>query len=133
MLESCFQRLFGVIRHVEFTFPQNGGGTVCNLRFFFFFSFSVAGPLARVFEIKSRNCAKKVLCYRKTDISVYDNFSREYLSQILSGNVCKTVPCKISNMKGVDIFLSLESSLFFITLCVRNNFKIPNGLRDRGT
>ena len=35
MLESCFQRLFGIIRHVEFTFPQNGGGTVCNLRFFF--------------------------------------------------------------------------------------------------
>ena len=33
MIESCFQRLFGVIGHVEFTFPQNGGGTVCNLRF----------------------------------------------------------------------------------------------------
>ena len=33
MLESCLQRLFGVIIHVEFTFPQNGGGTVCNLRF----------------------------------------------------------------------------------------------------
>ena len=100
MLESCFQRLFGVIRHAEFTFQQIGGGTVCNLRFFFFFfffSFSVADTLARAFEIKSRNCAKKVLCYRKTDISVYDNFSREYLSQILSGNVCKN--CTLQNIK----------------------------------
>ena len=33
MLESCFQRLFGIIRHVEFTFQQICGGTVCNLRF----------------------------------------------------------------------------------------------------
>ena len=30
--------------------------------FFCFFSFSVAGALARAFEIKDRNCAKKVLC-----------------------------------------------------------------------
>ena len=69
-----------------------------------FVSFSVAGALARAFEIKNRNCAKKVLCYRKTDTSVYENFSREYLSQILSGNVCKMFTLKISNMKGVDIF-----------------------------
>ena len=34
MLESCFQRLFWVIRHVELTFQQICGGTVCNLRFF---------------------------------------------------------------------------------------------------
>ena len=34
MLASCFQRIFGVIRHVEFTFQQICGGTVCNLRFF---------------------------------------------------------------------------------------------------
>ena len=67
-------------------------------------SFSVAGALARAFEIKDRNCAKKVLCYRKTDTSVYDNFSREYLSKILSDTCVKPVPCKISNMKGVDIF-----------------------------
>ena len=72
--------------------------------FFFFFSFSVAGALARAFEIKNRNCAKKVLCYRKTDTSVYENFSREYLSKISSGNVCKCVPCKITNIYGVDIF-----------------------------
>ena len=37
MLESCFQQVFGVIRHMEFTFQQICGGTVCNLRFFFFF------------------------------------------------------------------------------------------------
>ena len=36
MLECCFQLLFGVIRHVEFTFQQICGGTVCNLRFFSF-------------------------------------------------------------------------------------------------
>ena len=65
--------------------------------FFFFFFFFVADTLARAFEIKSRNCAKKVLCYRKTYISVYDNFSREYLSQILSGNVCKN--CTLQNIK----------------------------------
>ena len=53
MLESCFQRLFGVISHVEFTFPQNGGGTVCNLRFFFH-PCSVAGVLARLFNCKTR-------------------------------------------------------------------------------
>ena len=66
---------------------------------FFFFSFSVVGALARAFEIKDRNCAKKVLCYRKTDTSVCDNFSREYLSQISSRNVCKK--CTLQNNKYI--------------------------------
>ena len=42
MLESCFQRLFGVIRQVEFTFQQICGGTVCNLRFYMLFYTSSA-------------------------------------------------------------------------------------------
>ena len=64
-----------------------------------FVSFSVAGALARAFEIKNRNCAKKVLCYRKTDTSVYEKFSREYLSQISSGNVCKN--CTLQNNRYI--------------------------------
>ena len=35
MLASGFQRVFGVIRHVDFTFKQICGGTVCNLRFLY--------------------------------------------------------------------------------------------------
>ena len=50
VLASCFQRVFGVIEYVEFTFQHIYGGTVCNLRF----SFSVAGALARAFGSKSR-------------------------------------------------------------------------------
>ena len=86
------------------------GGTVCNLRFF---SFSVAGALARAFEIKEYNCAKKVLCYRKTDTSVYDNFSREYLSQISSGNVCKN--CTLQNNKYIwcGYFLIIGKLIIF--------------------
>ena len=96
MLESCFQRVFGVIRHMEFTFQRVCGGTVCNLRFF---SFSVSTLQVRAFEIKNRNCAKNVLCYRKTDTSIYEKFSREYLSQISSGNVCKN--CTLQNNKYI--------------------------------
>ena len=92
MLESCFQRLFGVIRHVEFTFHQIGGGTVCNLRFF---SFSVAGVLAIAFEIMNRNCAKKVLCYRKTDTSVYEKYTKKKAPapQTLLTVACSTRTC----------------------------------------
>ena len=92
------------------------GGTVCNLRFFFFFfffSFSVAGALARAFEIKNRNCAKKVLCYRKTDISVYDNFSREYLSQIASGNVCKNGTLQNIKSEWCGYFLIIGKLIIF--------------------
>ena len=60
-------------------------------------SFSVSTLQVRAFEIKNCNCAKKVLCYRKTDTSVYDNFSRDYLAKILSGNVCKN--CTLHNIK----------------------------------
>ena len=104
--------VIGVIRHVEFTFQQICGGTVCNLRFFFF-SFSVAGALARAFEIKNRNCAKKVLCYRKTDTSVYENFSREYLPKISSGNVCKM--CTLQNNKYIwcGYFLIIGKLIIF--------------------
>ena len=73
--------------------------------FFFFFPFSVPGALARAWQIKNSKCPKKVLCLLKTCTSVYDNFSREYLVKILSGNVCKRVPCKISNQNGVDVQL----------------------------
>ena len=86
---------------VCFTVPTTSsrpGTKMSAFMFFCFFSFSVAGALARAFVIKNRNCAKKVLCYRKTDTPVYDNFSREYLSQISSGNVCKTVSCEISKI-----------------------------------
>ena len=110
MLESCFQRVFGVIRHVEFTFQQICGGTVCNLRFF---PFSVVGVLARAFEIKNRNCAKNVLCYRKTDTSVYDNFSREYLSQISSGNVCKNCTLQNNRYKRCGYFFIIGKLIIF--------------------
>ena len=91
--------------------------------FFFFFSFSVAGALARAFEIKDRNCAKKVLCYRKTDTSVYDNFSREYLSQISSGNVCKK--CTLQNNKYIrcGYFLTFGKFIIFHDLLRQEVFQ----------
>ena len=39
------------------------------------------------------------------DTSVYDNFSREYLSKILSGNVFKTVPANIKYEKCGYFFI----------------------------
>ena len=122
MLESCFQRLFGVIRHVEFTFQHIYGGTVCNLRFFFF-SFSLAGYLAGAFEIKNRNCAKKVLCYRKTDTSVYDNFSRKYLSQISSGNVCKNCTLQYNKYIRCRYFLIIGKLVICHDILRRKEFQ----------
>ena len=65
--------------------------------FWYFLFFSVSTLQVRSFEIKNCNCAKKVLCYLKTDTSVYDDFSREYLAKILSGNACKN--CILQNIK----------------------------------
>ena len=66
-------------------------------RFCMYVSFSVSTLQVRAFEIKNCNCVKEVLCYLKTDTSVYDNFSREYLAKILSGNVCNN--CTLQNIK----------------------------------
>ena len=92
------------------------GGTVCNLRFFF----SVAGVLAGAFEIKNCNCAKKVLCYRKTDISVYDNFSREYLPQISSGNVCKNCTLQKNNKYIRSGYFFIIGKLIFFNYLLRH-------------
>ena len=85
--------------------------------------FSVAGVLARAFEIKNRNCAKKVLCYCKTDTSVYEKFSREYLSQISSGNVCKM--CTLQNIKyeRCGYFLIIGKLIIFHYILRRKEFQ----------
>ena len=76
-------------------------------------SFSVAGALVRAFEIKNRNCAKKVLCYRKTDTSVYEKFSREYLSQISSGNVCINCTLQNNRYKRCGYFFIIGKLIIF--------------------
>ena len=54
-------------------------------------------------RLRTENVLKRC-CVAKDVYLGNDNFSREYLVKILSGNVCKRVPCKISNQNGVDIF-----------------------------
>ena len=88
-----------------------------------FVSFSVAGVLARAFEIKNRNCAKKVLCYRKTDTSVYEKFSREYLSQISSGNVCKKCTLQNNKYKRDEYFLIIGKLIIYHDFLRQEEFR----------
>ena len=93
----------GVIRHVEFTFQQIGGGTVCNLRFFFFF-FSVAMYWPERCRLRNtivlKRCCVSLRWVPRYTIIFHGNIRPKYLL----GTCVITLPCRISNIKGVDIF-----------------------------
>ena len=63
-------------------------------------------------------------CSLKTGTSVYENFSREYLAKILSGNVCNN--CTLQNIKYVrcGYFLIIGKLIIFRDFLRQKEFQI---------